>query len=101
MYSLSLVRHISVMRSEIKWSAKEMVRLVEAYQKSDTGLTLKANWTEGINGGIIPNDFEGKKRYYEETYGTKDGNKKSNEKEKSKTEVEDEVKKDIKEEKIE
>ena len=91
------VRHISVMKSELKWSTKEMARLVAAYQKSDSGLTLKANWTEGMEGGIIPNDFEGKKRYYEKTYGTSESHKQSDLSKEVKP-VKEEVKEDIKEE---
>ena len=62
------VRHISIMSYEVKRSTEELARLVSAYQESDFGLTLKANWTEGSDGGIIPNDFEGKKRYYMKYY---------------------------------
>ena len=73
------VRHISLMNQEIKRSCLELARLLAGYQNSDIGLTLKANWTIESEGGIIPNDFEGVRRYYRETYSDSEDQKTSKE----------------------
>ena len=71
-----LVRYCAAHKSGIKFSTRELLRLVNAIKVSDrTGMAVPAGWTSGED-DLIPTEYSAKLAYFKRKYGTKSINMK-------------------------
>ena len=71
-----LVRYCAAHKSGIKFSIRELLRLVNAIKVSDrTGMAVPAGWTSGED-DLIPTEYSAKLAYFKRKYGTKSINMK-------------------------